>query len=137
MRREEKGMTTRRVRVLIVKTSLDGHWRGVAAVTTALRDAGMEVIYGGMQSSEQIAQTVLQEDVDVVGLNIGGRYGHIRELMQILQKERLSDLLVVAGGNVPRDDIPELKEMGIAGVFPPGSALRDIVAFVTENAPVR
>lgn len=124
----------RRIKVLLAKTSLDGHWRGVAMVATALRDAGMEVIYGGMLTPQQIAEAAAQEDVDVIGLNIGGRYGTVRELMQILKEKRLTDKLIIAGGTIPRDDIPLLKEMGIHEVFPPGSPLEAIVDYVRKAA---
>jgi len=123
----------KRIRVLMVKANLDGHWRGVAVVTAALRDAGMEVIYGGMLGPRQTVEAAIQEDVDVIGLNIGARYLQIGELMHLLKEEKLEDVLVIAGGTVPREDIPLLKEMGIAEVFPPGSSLDSIVDFVRNH----
>ena len=123
------------IKVLIAKTSLDGHWRGVAMVTTALRNAGMEVIYGGMITPQQIVETAVQEDVDVIGLNIGGRHAYIELMFELLREKGMDNVLVVAGGVIPPEDIPVLKEMGIAGVFPPGSLLEDIAAFIKENAP--
>jgi len=122
------------IRVLIAKTSLDGHWRGVATVAQALRDGGMEVVYGGQLTAAQIAQAALQEDVDVIGLNIGGRFGHIGELMRMLKEKGMSNVLVIAGGPLLKEDIPELKQIGIAEVFPTGSDLKDIVAYVQRNA---
>jgi methylmalonyl-CoA mutase C-terminal domain/subunit len=124
----------RPIKVLVAKTSLDGHWRGVAVVTTALRDAGMEVIYGGQITAREIVAAALQEDVDVVGLNIGGRYGSVKEIMDRLRSSGLNKVLVVAGGTIPPEDIPMLKEMGIAEVFPPGSDTEAIARFVHDNA---
>jgi len=123
----------RRIRVLMAKTALDGHWRGVYIVTTAMRDAGMEVIYGGALDPYQIVETAIQEDVDVLGLNIGGRYYQIRTVMEQLKERGVEDILVIAGGTVPREDILLLKEMGIAEVFPPGSSLDSIVNFIKKN----
>ena len=122
-----------KIRVLIAKTSLDGHWRGVVTVAAALRDAGMEVIYAGQATKTQILQSALQEDVDVIGLNIGGRFGHIAELIQMLKQEGLGDVLIIAGGPLIKEDIPELKKLGIHEVFLPGSRTQDIVAYVLEN----
>jgi methylmalonyl-CoA mutase C-terminal domain/subunit len=127
----------KKIRVLIAKTSLDGHWRGVVTVAAAFRNAGMEVVYAGQATAEQILQTALQEDVDVVGLNIGGRFGHVGELIQMLKDNSMGDLLVVAGGPLLTVDIPELKRLGVAEVFPSGSKTKDIVAFVQENATRR
>jgi methylmalonyl-CoA mutase C-terminal domain/subunit len=125
------------IKVLMAKTSLDGHWRGVAMVTTALRNAGMEVIYGGMLTPQQIVETAVQEDVDVIGLNIGGRHAGVEETFRLMREKGMDNVMVVAGGVVPPEDIPVLKEMGVAGVFPPGSLLDDIVAFIQDNAPSR
>jgi methylmalonyl-CoA mutase C-terminal domain/subunit len=121
------------IKVLMAKASLDGHWRGIAVVSTALRDAGMEVIYGGALSAAEIAQAAIQEDVDVIGINIGAGYMAVQELMQLLRKEGVNNVLVVAGGTIPPQDIPQLKQMGVAGVFPPGSRLDSIVAFIEER----
>lgn len=118
----------------MAKTSLDGHWRGMAVVTIALRDAGMEVVYGGQLTAREIAAAAVQEDVDVVGLNIGGRYGSVKDVMETLRSSGLDKVLVVAGGTIPPEDIPMLKELGIAEVFPPGSDTEAIVHFVRDNA---
>ena len=125
------------IKVLITKTSLDGHWRGPLTVTSALRDAGMEVIYGGMLNPFEIVAAAMQEDVDVLGLNIGGRYNAVRLVMEQLQEKGMDDILVVAGGTIPREDIPTLKEMGIAEVFPPGSTVEAIIDFIRNNASPR
>jgi len=121
------------VKVLMAKTSLDGHWRGIAIVSTALRDAGMEVIYAGELTAEQIVNAAVQEDVDVIGLNIGGRYGIVERSMALLRKKGLSNMVVVAGGTIPPEDIEVLIGMGVDGVFPPGSRLDDIVAFIEQR----
>lgn len=121
------------VKVLMAKTSLDGHWRGIAMVSTALRDAGMEVIYAGELTAEQIVNAAVQEDVDVIGLNIGGRYGIVERSMALLREKGLSNMVVVAGGTIPPEDIEVLIGMGVDGVFPPGSRLDDIVAFIEQR----
>jgi len=121
------------IRVLIAKTSLDGHWRGVAIVSVALRDAGMEVVYGGQLTADEIAAAAIQEGVHVVGLNIGGHYGTVEKIMQTLHSSGLGDVLVVAGGNIPPEDIPALKQLGIAEVFPPGSETDAIVRFIRDK----
>ncbi|MFH1381918.1 MAG: cobalamin-dependent protein [Chloroflexota bacterium] len=121
------------IRVLMAKTSLDGHWRGIYVVTMALRDAGMEVIWGGEIDPYQIAQTAIQEDVDVIGLNVCGRYYQIQLVMEQLKEKGAGDILVVAGGIIPPNDVPEVQQMGVAGVFPPGSTLASIVNFIKDN----
>ncbi|MEE8174164.1 MAG: cobalamin-dependent protein [Dehalococcoidia bacterium] len=121
------------VKVLMAKTSLDGHWRGIAMVSTALRDAGMEVIYAGELTAEQIVNAAVQEDVDVIGLNIGGRYAIVERSMALLREKGLSNMVVVAGGTIPPEDIEVLIGMGVDGVFPPGSRLDDIVAFIEQR----
>ena len=121
------------IRVLIAKTSIDGHWRGAAVVSVALRDAGMEVVYGGQLTADEIAAAAIQEGVHVVGLNIGGSYGTVEKIMQTLHSSGLDDVLVVAGGNIPPEDIPVLKQFGIAEVFPPGTETDSIVRFIRDK----
>lgn len=121
------------IRVLLAKTSLDGHWRGPLVVSMAMRDAGMEVIYIGESNPYQIVTTAIQESVDVIGLNIGSRYYQVKIVMEELKKKDVKDMLIIAGGTIPPEDIPVLKEMGIAEVFPPGSALDSIVNFIKEK----
>ena len=121
------------IKVLMAKTSLDGHIRGPIVVSRALRDAGMEVIYGGMLTPDEIIASALQEYVDVIGLNIGGRYGTVRRIMEKIHQQKLDHILVVAGGAIPPEDIPMLKELGIKEVFLPGSPLEDIVQCINEN----
>lgn len=122
------------IKVLIAKTSIDAHWVGPMLVTMALRDAGMEVVHGVQMSSEQIVQTAIQEDVDVIGLNLCGRYRTISEVMEMLRERHLEDKLVIAGGVIPREDIPRLKGMGVDETFPPGSSLDSIVNYIKANA---
>ena len=121
------------IKVLIAKTGLDGHWRGVAVVCSALRDAGMEVIYGGQITAEEIASVAVQEDIDVLGLNIGGSCGTVQRIIEAIRRNGMEDVVVVGGGTFPVEDIPKLKEIGVTGLFPPGSRLDDIVSFIREN----
>lgn len=127
---------TRKIKAVIGKTGLDGHWRGVQAVATALRDAGMEVVYLGASTAEGIVKVALQEDADVVGLNIGASYEQVEELIRLLRLNEMEDLLVIVGGVVPLVDVPILKKMGVHGVFPPGSKLDEIVHFIRDNSRV-
>lgn len=128
------------IRVLVAKPGLDGHDRGAKVMVRALRDAGMEVIYTGLfQTPEMIADAALQEDVDVIGLSIlsGAHLAIFPRIMETLQKRGLDDVLVVAGGTIPEDDVEEVMRLGVAAVFGPGTSLRDAVAFIRANAPVR
>jgi methylmalonyl-CoA mutase, C-terminal domain len=127
----------RKLRVVIAKPGLDGHDRGAKVIARALRDAGMEVIYTGLrQTPEQIVSAALQEDADVIGLSIlSGAHNHIApRLMQLLEEKGLDDVLVVIGGIIPDVDIPRLKEIGVKGVFLPGTPMQTIVDFINANA---
>lgn len=130
-------MTSNRpIRVLIAKPGLDGHDRGAKVVAQALRSAGMEVIYTGLhQTVDQITQTALQEDVDVVGVSIySGAHLPIGEkLMQRLKDEKLDDKLVLFGGNIPKKDAGKLKEYGVTEVFPTGTKFEQIVKFINNK----
>jgi methylmalonyl-CoA mutase C-terminal domain/subunit len=130
-------LKNRHIKVLIAKTSLDGHWRGPLVVARAMRDAGMEVIYIGESNPYQIVQTAIQEDVNVIGLNIGSRYYQVGIIIEELKKKRMKDILIIAGGNIPPEDIPPLKKMGIAGIFPPGSSLDSIIDFINDNVKLK
>ena len=133
-------MSDKKIRVLIAKPGLDGHDRGAKVVARALRDAGMEVIYTGLrQTPEMIVETALQEDVDVVGLSIlsGAHMTLFPKIMQLLRDNSLDDVLVVAGGIIPDDDVPLLQEMGVRAVFGPGTPMKEIIAFIRENAKGR
>ena len=125
----------RRTRVLMAKPGIDGHWRGAKIVTTALRNAGMEVIFIGNISPEAIAKVAVQEDVDVIGLSIlaAGHMRIIQRVIQSLYEENVKDIVVMVGGTIPQEDIPRLKELGVHGVFPPGSKTERIVRFVEEQ----
>jgi methylmalonyl-CoA mutase C-terminal domain/subunit len=123
-------MEERRIRVLVAKPGLDGHDRGAKVVARALRDAGMEVIYTGLrQTPEMIMEAALQEDVEAIGLSIlsGAHMALIPRLMDLLQENELGDIAVFIGGIIPNDDIPALKEMGVAEVFGPGTSTETIV----------
>jgi methylmalonyl-CoA mutase cobalamin-binding domain/chain len=126
----------RKIRVIIAKPGLDGHDRGAKVIARALRDAGMEVIYTGLrQTPEQIAAAALQEDADVVGLSIlSGAHMHVcPRLMELLREKKLEHVTVLVGGIIPDVDIPKLKEMGVAGIFLPGSPMQDIVDFINNR----
>jgi methylmalonyl-CoA mutase, C-terminal domain len=131
---------TRKLRVIIAKPGLDGHDRGAKVIARALRDAGMEVIYTGLrQTPEQIAAAALQEDADVVGLSIlSGAHNHIApQLMDLLKQKGLDDVLVVIGGIIPDVDVPKLKEIGVKGIFLPGTPMQEIIDFINANARQR
>lgn len=125
------------IRVLIAKPGLDGHDRGAKVVARALRDEGMEVIYTGLrQTPEQIVETAIQEDVDVVAMSIlSGAHGHILPRVVDLLKENgvYDDMLVIGGGVIPEDDIPYLKEKGIAEIFTPGTPTGVTADFIRAN----
>jgi methylmalonyl-CoA mutase C-terminal domain/subunit len=129
-----------KIRVVIAKPGLDGHDRGAKVIARALRDAGMEVIYTGLrQTPEQIVAAALQEDADVIGLSIlSGAHMHIcPRVMELLREKRMDDVLVVIGGIIPDVDIPRLREIGITGIFLPGTPMQEIVDFITRHARSR
>ena len=128
-------MDEKKIRVLVAKPGLDGHDRGAKVVARALRDAGMEVIYTGLrQTPEMIAEAALQEDVDVVGLSIlsGAHMALAPRIMELLKANGQSQVKVFIGGIVPDEDIPRLKELGIAGVYGPGASTETIVKEIRE-----
>jgi len=130
----------RKLRVVIAKPGLDGHDRGAKVIARALRDAGMEVIYTGLrQTPEMIAAAALQEDADVIGLSIlSGAHNYIApRLMALLKQKGLNAALVVIGGFIPNVDIPKLTEIGVKGVFLPGTPMQEIVDFINTNARAR
>lgn len=131
---------TRKIRVLIAKPGLDSHDRGAKVVARALRDAGMEVIYTGLrQTPEQIAETALQEDVDVVGLSIlsGAHKTLFPRIMDLLKQKGLTDVMVFAGGIIPEEDAAEMKKLGIKEIFGPGTTTEAIIHYVLDNVPER
>ena len=122
-------------RVLVAKPGLDGHDRGAKVVARALRDAGFDVVYTGIrQTPEMIVETALREDVDAIGLSIlsGAHLDLFPIIMKRLKEEGLEQVVVFAGGILPKEDYPALEEMGVQGVFGPGSSLKDIVEFVRQ-----
>jgi len=130
----------RKIRVLIAKPGLDSHDRGAKIIARALRDAGMEVIYTGLkQTPEQIVETALQEDVNVIGLSIlsGAHKTLFPMIMELLKQKGLTDVLVVAGGIIPEEDVPEMKKLGIKGIFGPGTRTNEIIQYIFENIPKR
>ncbi len=132
--------TARKIRVVVAKPGLDGHDRGAKIIARALRDAGMEVIYTGLhQTPEQIAETVIQEDADAVGLSIlsGAHMTLVPKVVALLAEQGVDDVLVTVGGTIPAEDIPELEKLGVAAVFTPGAGTDDIVEFIRENAAER
>ncbi len=126
----------RNIRVLMAKPGLDGHDRGAKIIVRALRDAGMEVIYTGLrQTPEMIVAAAEQEDVDVLMMSIlSGAHNHLfPRVMEGLRKKGMEDLLVLAGGIIPEEDIPPLKDIGIKGIFGPGTETTEIISFIMEN----
>lgn len=126
----------RPIRVLVAKPGLDGHDRGAKVIARALRDAGMEVIYTGLrQTPEQIVSAAIQEDVDVVAMSIlSGAHNHLfPKVVKLLTEEGVDDILVIGGGVIPEDDIPGLKEAGIAEVFTPGTPTTVTIDFIKNN----
>ena len=122
-----------RIRVLVAKPGLDGHDRGAKVIARALRDAGMEVIYTGLrQTPEMIVQAALQEDVQVIGLSIlsGAHMAIVPRVLELLRENQMEDVAVIVGGIIPDEDSVQLKELGVAAVFPPGSSLEEIVSFI-------
>jgi methylmalonyl-CoA mutase C-terminal domain/subunit len=129
-----------KLRVIIAKPGLDGHDRGAKVIARALRDAGMEVIYTGLrQTPEHIVTSALQEDADVIGLSIlSGAHNHIcPRVVELLKERGLDDVLVVVGGIIPEVDIPRLNEIGIKGIFLPGTPMQQIVDYINANARTR
>jgi methylmalonyl-CoA mutase C-terminal domain/subunit len=128
----------RKVRVLVAKPGLDGHDRGAKVVANALKDAGMEIIYTGLhQTPEMIAESAVQEDVDVVGLSIlsGAHMTMFPRVMDLLKEKGAEDIVVFGGGIIPSEDVARLEEIGVARIFGPGTDTGDIVEFIREIFP--
>jgi len=129
-------MSDKKIRVLMSKPGIDGHWRGGIVVSRALRDAGMEIIFGGFQNVKEIVESAIHEDVDVIGLSIhsGAHLAYTQQVIDLL-KERgvLNDIIILVGGVIPAQDFPKLKDIGVANVFGPGSMVSDIVEFIKER----
>jgi methylmalonyl-CoA mutase C-terminal domain/subunit len=126
----------KKIRVLAAKPGLDGHDRGVKVVTSALMDAGMEVVYTGLrQTPTQIVEAAIQEDVDVIAMSIlSGAHDYLfPKVMELLKEKGVDDMLVIGGGIIPDEDIPALKEAGIAEIFGPGTSTETIVKYIQDN----
>jgi methylmalonyl-CoA mutase C-terminal domain/subunit len=127
-----------RIRVVVAKPGLDGHDRGAKVVARALRDAGMEVVYTGLhQTPEQIVETAIQEDADVVGLSVlsGAHMTLFRRVIELLAERDASDIVVFGGGIIPAGDIAELESLGVAKIFTPGATTASIIEWVRANVP--
>ena len=121
---------------MVAKPGLDGHDRGAKVVARALRDAGVEVVYTGLhQTPEQIVETAIQEDADLIGLSVlsGAHMTLFRKLVDLLAERDASDIVVFGGGIIPEDDIPQLREIGVATIFTPGATTTEIATWVDEN----
>jgi methylmalonyl-CoA mutase C-terminal domain/subunit len=130
----------RKIRVLIAKPGLDGHDRGAKVIARALRDAGMEVIYTGLrQTAEMIVNAAVQEDVDAIGLSIlsGAHMHYFREVRALLQERQAADILLFGGGIIPDEDMPKLHELGVDGVFTPGTNTQNVVDYLQQAVPQR
>ena len=124
------------IRVLMSKPGIDGHWRGIVVVSRGLRDAGMEVIFGGFQTCEQIVQTAIEEDVDIIGLSIhsGAHIGYTKRVVKLLKEKKMDgQFLLLIGGAIASLDFEVLKEAGAANIYGPGSLIKDIVTFIQEH----
>ena len=129
-------MVRKKIRVLIAKPGLDGHDRGAKVMAHALKDAGMEVIYSGLhQTVASIVNMAIEEGVDVIGLSImsGAHIPISKKIIELVKKEGLDDIIVVVGGVIPAKDIPVLREIGVAGVFPGGTPFEESIKFIKEN----
>ena len=133
---QDRPATGRKIRVVVAKPGLDGHDRGAKIIARALRDAGMEVIYTGLhQTPEQIVGTVIQEDADAVGLSIlsGAHMTLVPRIAALLKEQGIDDVVLVVGGTIPADDIPELKRLGVSEIFTPGSPVQEIIDFIQNS----
>jgi methylmalonyl-CoA mutase C-terminal domain/subunit len=125
-----------RIRVVVAKPGLDGHDRGAKVVARALRDAGMEVIYTGLhQTPEQIVETAIQEDADLVGLSVlsGAHMTLFKRVIELLRERGAEDIVVFGGGIIPQADLPELERLGVAKIFTPGATTQSIVDWVRSR----
>ncbi len=133
-------MTKGKIKIIIAKPGLDGHDRGAKVVARALRDAGLEVVYTGIrQTPEMVAETALQEDVDMVGLSIlsGAHMELFPRVVEEMKKRGLDDVVLLAGGIIPQEDIPALQKLGFRAIFGPGASTDDVVAWVRANVTPR
>ena len=127
----------KKIRILAAKPGLDGHDRGIKVICQALRDAGMEVIYTGLrQTPAMIVSAALEEDADVIAMSVlSGAHDYLfPKVMELLREREIGDVLVIGGGIIPDEDIPALKEVGIAEIFGPGTYTKDIISYIREHA---
>ena len=132
--------SARRIRILVAKPGLDGHDRGARVIARAFRDAGFEVVYTGLhQTPEQIVAAAVQEDVDLIGLSVlsGAHMTLFKRVLELLNENKLDDVMVIGGGIIPREDVPKLKKLGIKELFLPGTTLDKIVGWVEDNVKPR
>jgi methylmalonyl-CoA mutase C-terminal domain/subunit len=118
------------------KPGIDGHWRGGIVVSRAIRDAGMELIFGGFQNVQQIVEAAIQEDVDIIGLSIhsGAHFVYTQQIIDLLKEKGVfDDIMILVGGVIPAKDFPKLREMGVANVYGPGTLTKDIIEFIRKN----
>ncbi len=137
---EKKTKSEKKIRVIVAKPGLDGHDRGAKVIARALRDAGMEVIYTGLrQTPEQIVKAALEEDADVIGLSIlsGAHTTIVPQLMDLVKKHHMENVLVVVGGIIPDADVGAMKALGVAEIFQPGAQLDGIIQFIQSHVPQR
>jgi methylmalonyl-CoA mutase C-terminal domain/subunit len=130
----------KRIRILVAKPGLDGHDRGAKVVAQALRDAGMEVIYTGLhQTIDQIINTAIQEDVDVIGLSImsGAHLPICEKLAKKMKEKKIEDIMLVVGGVIPKRDVPKLQRIGIEGIFPGGTPFDESIRWIKEHIKSR
>ena len=130
----------RRIRILVAKPGLDGHDRGARVIARAYRDAGFEVVYTGLhQTPEQIVAAALQEDVDLIGLSaLSGAHMYLfKRVLELLEANKAGEVMVIGGGIIPEEDIPELKKLGIKEIFLPGTSLDKIVGWAKDNVKPR
>lgn len=127
------------IRVLMSKVGIDGHWRGVVTVSRGLMNEGMEVLFAGNQTADEIVKTAIEEDVDVIGLSIhsGAHMVWTQKVIDRLKEKKAGDIAIIVGGIIPIEDANELKRMGVAEVFGPGSSTREIAKFLRENVGAR
>ena len=131
-------MVEKKIRAIVAKPGLDGHDRGAKVIVRALRDAGMEVIYTGLrQTPEQIVSATLQEDINVLLLSIlSGAHGHLfPAILRGLKEKGMEKVLVIGGGVIPQEDIPDLKQAGISEIFGPGTSTETIITYIKEHLP--
>ena len=130
----------KKIRVLAAKPGLDGHDRGIKVLASSLMDAGMEVIYTGLrQTPQQIVESAIQEDVDVIAMSIlSGAHDYLfPRVMELLREKGAEDIMVLGGGIIPEEDVSALKECGIAEIFGPGTKTDDIITYIKENVKTR